>query len=86
MSILDSNEAEELAYDGGGECTDEQVSALDLGHDKEHEREFFDAILDSDEVINAVIAFHRAPTCLNGALIKMKTDYMLAYMTGELEE
>ena len=76
---------EEMKHDGGGECTDEPVSALDLGHDKEHEREFFDAILDSDEVINAVMAFYRAPTCLNGALLKMKTDYMLSELAGELE-
>ena len=76
---------EEMKHDGGGECTDEPVSALDMGHDKEHEREFFDAILDSDEVINAVIRFHRAPTCLNGALLKMRTDYMLADLAGESE-
>jgi hypothetical protein len=76
---------EELAYDGGGE-SEEPVSALDLGHDKEHEREFFDAILDSDEVINAVMAFHRAPTCSNGALLKIATDKILADLAGEHEE
>jgi len=74
---------EELEHDGGGECTDEPVSALDMGHDKEHEREFFDAILDSDEVIQAVMRFHRAPTCINGALLKVATDVMLAKATGE---
>jgi hypothetical protein len=75
---------EELANDKG-DAPEETVSALDMGHDKEHEREFFDAILDSDTVINAVIAFHRAPSCLNGALLKMKTDHLLAEIAGELE-
>jgi hypothetical protein len=76
---------EELEHDGGGECTDEPVSALDLGHDKEHEREFFDAILDSDEVINAVMRFHRAPTVLNATMLKSATNALVDKVSGEQE-
>ena len=74
---------DELANDKG-DAPEEAVSSLDLGHDKEHQQEFFDAILDSDAVINAVMAFHRAPTCSNGVWLKMTTDNMLAEITGEI--
>ena len=75
---------DELANDKG-DAPEETVSSLDLGHDKEHQQEFFDAILDSDAVINAVMAFHRAPSCVNGALLKIATDNLVAELTGEQE-
>jgi len=74
---------DELANDRG-DAPEETVSSLDLGHDIEHQQEFFDAILDSDAVINALIKFHRAPSCINGALLKVATDNMLAEITGEV--
>ena len=75
---------DELANDkGDSEVLD--VCSIDFGHDEEHEMEFFKRLIKDDCVMNAVIAFHRAPTCVNATLLKIATDKLVERATGEQE-
>lgn len=84
---MDSNEWAELNYDGGGECNKpDRVSAVDFGHDKEHEDRFFDEIVNDSATIKALIEFHRNPSITNGVNLRTATARLAEEAARELSE